>query len=1265
MRQRKWVSAVQLNRWADSNDSKSRLPELIRRLVHGTVEPADIEFLDFPAGEETHRPGYDGVTKIKRGNAKVPVGTTYWEMGTTGGIKVKIDKDYEKRIKGRGTGDFAEANYIWVTPRDYQDKKNWVDKKNRLKHWKEVRVYDSDDIEQWLEMSAAVALWLSPHVSNAPEGLLDLSSHWDNLQEGLRRKLPASALLVSRQRAIESFKEWLDGTPRVLTIYGHSPQEVVDVFVAWVESLSDAEQAPITSRAIIVGKADNWHELIDSEQRLILICAERLEVSEALIAEARRKGHHILVPVSSIGAQVGANLRLERMDRAALEKILSEAGLPEQEAFSLAQQSGGSFTVLKRRFSSLPLLTRPKWGESQEAHELAPLLLAGAWQDNFPADQEIISKITARPYTDAQRITNRWRSEADAPIRWINGVWEFISPLDAWTFLNPALSPNHLNAFEEAVQEVLGIDDPKFELPHEDRWLANIKGKHFVHSDELRQGLARTLALLATQEASAQITDIISLQARINRIVQKLLPEGAKWQRWASLGDVLPLIAEAAPEILLAAAESGLRGEKPELPNLFLQEKAGFMGQEEHSALLWALERLAWSPELLPRVSVVFAKLAEHDPGGQFANRPQSSLRDIFFSWMPHTAAPLEQRLEVLDLLVKLHLPIGWKLLLDLLPHVQESIMLHHTPEWRYWAEGWRRNISQTEYFRTVKALIQMATSTAINIPEKWIDLIGRLAFFPRDEYELVVDSLEKTSKSNLHDDLRKKLWLALCKEIQRFRYFSDAAWALSAPAIASLETIRNRLQPSDLVELAFPLFEREFDILRDKTLSWEQLVELRTKRRAEAILAILKSHGFDGVLRLARSVQDASAVGTALADVAGDEHDSKVLPTLLCCHEKFLEQFSGAYAAYRIRRAGRDWAESLPFMDWKTDEAIAFMLRMPFDKRTWDFIERLGKSIETEYWRQIEGMAFDLSGEEVELAAHKFISVGRPFSAIEFLAMISDQKIKPKPKALIDLLEMALEAPQEERNRPREIHYDIVTLLEQLQQDPEVDEKRLARLEWLLLPMIDSYQSLPVALYNWLAQDPEFFIELLTLIYRPHHADKKEPSQEKKETDESNRRQAERAWKLLRAWQRIPGTRKDGMVNAQQLHKWVKSARDEAAKVDRLEVCDITLGELFAHAPIERDGSWPCIPVREIIEMAESPNLENGFRTGIVNKRGIVGKALGEGGQQERSLAEKYDAYARACQTSYPHTASVLRSVAANYLDEARREDAKAEALK
>ena len=93
-------------------------------------------------------------------------------------------------------------------------------------------------------------------------------------------------------------------------------------------------------------------------------------------------------------------------------------------------------------------------------------------------------------------------------------------------------------------------------------------------------------------------------------------------------------------------------------------------------------------------------------------------------------------------------------------------------------------------------------------------------------------------------------------------------------------------------------------------------------------------------------------------------------------------------------------------------------------------------------------------------------------------------------------------------------------------------------------------------------------------------------------------------------------------------------------------------------YAPFEEDGSWPCIPVREVFEAAESDELARGLIIGIHNKRGVTSRSLTEGGAQERELADKYRGHAEACKIEWPRTAKALLAVADDYERHAVRED-------
>jgi len=99
--------------------------------------------------------------------------------------------------------------------------------------------------------------------------------------------------------------------------------------------------------------------------------------------------------------------------------------------------------------------------------------------------------------------------------------------------------------------------------------------------------------------------------------------------QWASLNDLLPLLAEAAPREFLDAVEHALNSDPCPFDTVFAQEGPAIMGNNYLTGLLWALETLAWDAEYLTRVVVILGELAARDPGGNWANRPANSLAEI------------------------------------------------------------------------------------------------------------------------------------------------------------------------------------------------------------------------------------------------------------------------------------------------------------------------------------------------------------------------------------------------------------------------------------------------------------------------------------------------------------------------------------------------------------------------------------------------------------------------------------------------------------
>ena len=147
---------------------------------------------------------------------------------------------------------------------------------------------------------------------------------------------------------------------------------------------------------------------------------------------------------------------------------------------------------------------------------------------------------------------------------------------------------------------------------------------------------------------------------------------------WASLGEHLPLLAEAAPDQFVRAVEDGLQGPEPALANLFAGSGKVLFHPRGFRGLVRALEVLAWSPDHFGLVVTLLARLDRLDPASEFRQgndghegsgpRPSSVLKAVFRSWLPETGASLCERLAALDRLRGLNGDVGWCVMRSMLP---------------------------------------------------------------------------------------------------------------------------------------------------------------------------------------------------------------------------------------------------------------------------------------------------------------------------------------------------------------------------------------------------------------------------------------------------------------------------------------------------------------------------------------------------------------------------------------------------------------------
>jgi hypothetical protein len=1132
------------------------------------------------------------------------------------------------------------------------------------------------------------------HIS--PQKIRTLDRFWKSWSQDTKPPFSPDLVIGGREKDRDRVISWLRGNPDVLTLQGESQKEVSAFLASVVQGLEPEERTKILDRAVVINCETSWQHLIESTDPLILII--ELADPEGL-GQAVQNGHHVFVPSNRLSSD-RENL-LPRIVHDAAEKALRGMGLNRNKSHSYATLARRSLSALRRKLAIAKNIQQPAWAKPSEARVLLTPLLVSNWDDSCKGDRAILARLSGLTYADIQDHLVRWANESDAPVRRVGDVWMIASPEDAWILVARYFTDDDLKRFEEVAVEVLSELNPAFELPPEERMRAAIDGKVLTRSNWLREGILEMLALMATLSPDISFHANRSGEDVASRIAWQLM-EQAKDNPilWASLSDKLPLIAEAAPEILLSAIEEGLTGEKPVLISLFQDRSSHSALSSPHTGLLWALELLAFCPDYLSRVTLSFARLTRLDPGGKLSNRPGSSLKTIFLWWLylhPQAKAFLPDCLQIIDTIYKREPDIAWDLSMSLLSY--HLSWTERKTRWRDWVTETSLTLIIQDWMDASDAILEKLIANAgVNI-DRWCSLIDRARSMNANQKNVMVDALAILKPHKFSFEERVQISDCLRQEIFNYRESSsvetqlllekfklsasfsgegnqisddsnneaidyqecpNSLWSMSIENIQRLEAILKQLEPDDLVYSHRELFKYCVELPGKHDLSGDERDKIAENLRLEALREILNLKGWDGVIQLAQQVQTPRFVGVALAQTQLLPIDLNLfLSENLGSSDIWRHELASSYIRCNAYERGELWIDAClkdNLSLWSTEGYGKFLLCLPFNLCLLDRLDAANSETQSYFWRNVERVEF-LGVERTEWVLTKLLEFGRPHLAVTKIAWV----LKENPELFsLDRIAEVLEAsvktePSKGFDRTLFPH-NSAELLDYLEKT-EFSRDRLATLElWYL--QIHTHSRSPRILFDDLSKNPEFFVEALQCI---SHAENQ--TEANGHDEPPNRSLAELVWHLLERWKQLPGILEDGTVDENALKSWVVKVRELAAERDRRHIADRYIGYRFSFSPADPDGAWPHRVVRDLIELANS-TVKDSWRTQIYNNRGVTSRSSTDGGEQERVIAEKYEKDAKQIGNQWPRTATILRKLAKEYSGEASKEDVNAELI-
>lgn len=1247
------ITATHIETWAEKIEARSLLPVLLRRLVNTTGQ--EVVESSFPAYDKSQTPGWDGTVESNNATAWIPSGLSGWEFGCDKVPKTKADDDYKSRIKSIPESERKKITFVFVTPRSWPKKNDWIKATRKKNEWKDVYAFDAGDIEQWIELSASAQVWMAEQLGLPTNECQSLNSYWSFWSQtavpAISPKIFNSAILDYKEKV----KNWYLTKPNSPFILTAASKEEAKAFLCCIAEQVE-ELQPLLDQAIFVSSSTTVKRLSEVSTDFIPVVYTD-EAQQELVGSFEKK-HSMIISEKNIKG-VEPDICIDLPNFESFKEALDDMGFDEAQINVYASQSGHSPTILRRQLAKVPALRKPEWATSPERlRTIIPLVLAGSWNTSKEADKEIISCLANKNYPHIEKDIAELASMDDSPI-WCEGKYRgVVSELECFYAISDQLTDEDVRNFFDLAEYVLSEDDPALDLEKENRWAANIYNKVRDHSSAIRQSICQNLIILAVHGNSLLGQRLgIDIESRVSNLIRTLL-KGKDSRVWQAQQDNLPEYAEAAPDMFLSIVEEELKREVPAFKVLFEPVESGIFSRCERTGMLWALELLAWTPSLLARVVKVLGKLSEYDLDDNWVNKPINSLKDILLTWRPHTAASLKQRCEVLELLCRQYPEIGWEMCIQPLKPGRSFTSGTYRPSWRSDASGAGNTVTNRELRTYGLKCVELVFSWPSHSAKTLKGLVNFLPSMGDDDKKKVVELVKAWVESSPDDediiDLREHV---------RTRTMTTRALRNNKKKnnnnYVNGKELYELLEPEDLILKHQWLFAKGWveytpEELEEDSFDHDVREKELANQRVNALNEIVAECGIHGIIALIKKSGSGFQIGAHLHnDILNKNKFPEFILACLSVDGDHHYEFGNCISGFLLQMGENErellisnLVNQLTSEHDKEDMVSRIFIYSPFCRSTWNQLGKQSDEIKNDYWLRIHPNWHDLSPEDLHYGVGKLLEVERPLVAFN-LARFKLKKMESK--SIVMLLNAIAKNASEHDNNYKPSRHNIEQSLKTLNERDDFDRMELIKLEYLYVDILYSHSSYGIPnLAKEVSESPLFFMQLVAYSFKRRGSGSDPAEWNVPQDEEAKRIAATKAYHILNGINVIPGTEKDGSIDVNKLREWIVQVRKLAKEHGREDITDQQIGKLLSTSPGGDDGIWPREEIRAVFEEIGSSEISIGMELGLYNSAGAEFRAVDS--SRERSKAEKYREMATKVMNKTPFVGKMLNDMAERF---------------
>lgn len=864
-------------------------------------------------------------------------------------------------------------------------------------------------------------------------------------------------------------------------------------------------------------------------------------------------------------------------------------------------------------------------GENEKI--IKAVILFGGWDEDNENDKEIISKFIGKPYEQWITVLRTMLKEKSNFLQFRNNKWVIQDRLANIKKYANDYYKDELENLKKDVIEILSERNPKFDLSSDERSLSNIYNKTLSYSNLLRKSVAETLPIITSNYKDFK--NCINTALNLSWLVVREILKNDNWEIWASLDELLPLLAEASPEEFLVQLEYKIRNSPALIKQLFDENESYITTSNYSTGLYWALELIAWEPRNLIETGMILTKLASFDKGAI------KHIAKIILPWRPQTKAPIENRIILVKNILKEYPTYGWDLLMYLMPEKISSVSPSYKPKYINKIEE-ENEVLQSDYWEQISKYVDLAIENSKTNVKKICDLIDLIDDVPKKILDKIYAKLSSRKIIALSEKSRFIIWNHLEDFIIWHKKFPKLKKSIMMEITKSIQLLSENLKPRNITIYAKRYFRKDtwylVDDRKDYKIGEQKLHKIQLDL-ADKILSL----GLEECINFAKNIEDSYLLGICDAELnISKSLEERIMNYLESRNLKLLDYAKGyVYKAFKLKEF--EWIKTLNINNWSMRKKLNFLLVLPHDKKTFELVQSQMEKNEINYWKSVD-IRFVNDIDDLNYAAEKLLNADRPERSLWIICsnLYKDDNCNYNKDIAIKCLKAMLK--HQERLGNMDMHH-IIQIIKNLQKS-KISQEDLFNIEWSYLPLLNEEDARPITIEKVIADNPKIYNDILCLAYKPHSM--------KTNPKKVNKNIATNAWRLLKQWKWVPGL-ENGIIDKTKLNNWYKEMVSICTKNDRLEVGLSNFGKVLYYSPKDKSGFWIDKNVAEILNNENADFIRQGFYIEAFNSLGVID--YDSEGIVFENLSKKYEEKANlADKEGFYRLAKKMRKLADTY---------------